>query len=205
VQISSRPHRLSEDIKKLSELSQNQGTTFRDLVHTLGSRSSLILSIFFSLPFCLPIPVPGLSCFLGTLIFFLGIWKAMGKDPWLPRAVLDKQVPNQLFGKIFNLGEKFLRRLESFVRPRLFGTSRPWMRCLNGLLIAYVGFLLALPYPPGTNFPPAANIILLSVGSLEEDGLVLLVGYVGVLFNTALFIAVTFFGVEGIHRLMHWD
>jgi hypothetical protein len=201
---STSPHRLSQEIRQLSELCQKQQTTFGDLIEALGTRSSLILSIFLSLPFCLPIPVPGLSCFLGAIIFFLGVWMSLGKVPRLPKIWWNRRVPTHLFGKIFTLGEKTLELVESLVCPRLLALTTPqWSRRLNGLLIAYLGFLLALPYPPGTNFPPAANIILLSVGVLEEDGVVLLLGYIGIMLNTALFIFVTWFGFEGVEHLIH--
>jgi hypothetical protein len=52
----------------------------------------------------------------------------------------------------------------------------PGVYRFNSLTIAIRGLLLALPLPPGTNFPPALGIFLLSAGMVEEDSLFVLLG-----------------------------
>jgi hypothetical protein len=63
---------------------------------------------------------------------------------------------------------------------------------VSAVMVVILGFLLALPLPPGTNFPPAISIILLSIGSLERDAVFVGAGIVAfgvnVLFFSEIFI-----------------
>ena len=48
----------------------------------------------------------------------------------------------------------------------------------NAILIAFMAFLLALPVPlPFTNTLPAYTIILLAASMMEEDGVLIWLGY----------------------------
>lgn len=169
------------------------------LIDEMTSRSHAFLTFFFSLPFFLPIPLPGLSTLLGLVMAVAGIGMFLNKKPWLPKAILTKQVPTQILGKIFEKAEKMSKVLEKLIRPRsVFVLRYPWIRQLNGLAIAMCSLLLALPLPPGTNLPPAAAILLLSVGSLEEDIVFIGLGYLVFAANLLFFGGLFFFGIDGL-------
>lgn len=65
---------------------------------------------------------------------------------------------------------------------------------LNGIFMVIAGFLLALPTPPGGNFPPGVALVLLSLGTLEEDAVVTTLGYIAFALNVVLFGAIFYFG-----------
>ena len=53
-------------------------------------------------------------------------------------------------------------------------------RCFNALLMTFMGFLLAMPFPPlppFTNSLPCYSIILLVVSMMEEDGVTIWIAY----------------------------
>lgn len=194
--------RLSFELTRLRDLCCHEKISLFALITNMTSRSHALLSLFFALPFLLPVPLPGLSVLFGFGIVLSGLAMAFGKKPWLPKRFLNREVKGYLFAKIFNQGVRISRKLERFVKPRgTFFVRHPGMRSLNGGILAFCGFLLALPLPPGTNFPPALAIILLSIGSLEEDILFMGLGYLLYIINMVIFGGIVFFGVNGIKTL----
>lgn len=195
--------RLSSELLRLRNLCDQNKISLYCLIENMTARSHALLTLFFALPFLLPIPIPGLSVVFGLIITFAGVAMALGKKPWLPKRLLSREVSSHLFQKIFELGIKVSQRLEKFVRPRgSFVLRHSWVRPMNGLVIAFCGLLLALPLPPGTNFPPAIAILLLSIGCLEEDAVFMFFGYGAVVVNLVFFGGILFFGVNGLRMLL---
>jgi hypothetical protein len=85
--------------------------------------------------------------------------------------------------QLLHAGIKVARKLERFARPRLaFLHAGPAMPRLIGLgiVIASLGLMLSLPIP-FSNSIPAWAIVLLAIGRMEEDGLLVLMGHLGVI------------------------
>ena len=195
--------KLSSELIKLRDLCSQDKISLHDLIFSMTSRSHAVLPLILALPFLLPIPMPGLSVLFGLVIFMEGIAVAVNRKSWLPKRFLSKEISAKVFKKVFEHGIKISQRLEKIVRPRgSFLMRHPWMRPMNGSIIAFCGFLLALPLPPGTNFPPATAILLLSIGSLEEDSLFMILGYIAFALNIAFFTLITVFGISGIKMLL---
>lgn len=175
------------------------------LLHTQG-RGIYFAFIILSLPFVAWISVPGLSTILGSIIALLALRLAVGKSPRLPASLGDKELSPKLKRAILGGGVKFCRGLERVVRPR----RTVWMkwraaRAVNALLIVIMALLLALPLPSppffGSNALPSYAIILLAVSMLEEDGVMIWVGYVATLVAAAYFII---FGALICSHLARW-
>mgnify|MGYP002137850334 CR=1 FL=1 len=148
----------------------------------------------------LPIPMPGLSLVLGTLMASIGIAFLLGKAPWIPRWLRERPLPQPAFSKIFMTASRAMQRLEFLLRPRLLLFVRNLsVQKTAGLCIAVCGILLALPLPPGTNFPPAFASFGLSLGLLEDDGLMLIFGFVFYVITLIFFFVIFYFGFEVLH------
>ncbi|MEK6705215.1 MAG: exopolysaccharide biosynthesis protein [Bdellovibrionota bacterium] len=194
--------RLSFEFERLRHLCQQKDIRLHELLDSLTSRSHALLTLIFALPFLLPLPLPGLSIFFGLIIALAGGAIAAGKKPWLPKIFLQKKVSGHLLGKVIDQGEKASKLLEKIVRPRgTFLLRHPWFRKFNGLVMAICGIFLSLPLPPGTNFPPALAVVLLSVGSLEEDIVILVIGHSMFVLNLLLFGTILFLGVTELRNL----
>jgi hypothetical protein len=188
---------LSAELIKLKVLCTDKKISMRILVEHMNSRDHALITLFFSLPFFLPVPLPGLSILFGLIIAIEGVGMALNKRPWLPNRLLNKHVQTHILEKILDYGLKFSRGMEKFIRPRGGWIVRhSWIRAFNGGIIAICGILLALPLPYGTNFPPAAPLMLLSIASLEEDIFVMCFGYIAFIFNLAFFAGIFIFGVD---------
>lgn len=190
-------HRLSHEFLRLAEVCRNRELTYQELLTALRVRGNSVITLFFALPFMLPVPMPGLSLLFGAIIFYMGLRIGFGREPWIPQKWGQKIAPSALLLKVFITGARWMVRLEKFIKPRgKFFATHAGTKTFTGIAIAMCGFFLALPLPPGTNFPPATAIILLSLGNLEEDGLLLSVGYLVFAANVALFIGLPIFGFE---------
>ena len=126
---------------------------------------------------------------------------ALRRGIWFPEKWMNRPLPTRVLRKVFQSAEKWMKRAERWIKPRGAFLTHPSIRTLNGLAIAFCGFLLALPLPPGTNFPPALAIVLLAAGTLEEDGLFLLLGYLAVAMNFVFFTLLPILGLQGIRAM----
>jgi len=181
---------LRKQIKNLAETAaKKQGVCTDDLLFALGARGHAFFGLLISLPFLLPIPLPGLSTPFGFLIFFVGLGILLNRSPWLPRKLRRMKVPGRILVQIDERAGPKLEKLERFLRPRWFdfhpGSA---VARTHGLLISFCALLLALPAPPGGNAPPAAAIIFFCLALLERDGLMTVLG------GIALGISLTYFG-----------
>lgn len=186
--------RLSARLQILALDCETHHLSLEFLLTKLGVSSHALVIFIFSVPFLLPIPVPGLSMILGSFIALSGFYIAIRKPIWLPQAIANKKIDGVFIAKIFSTASRLLQKVEFLFKPRLADISeRPVVRGFVGFLIFVSGILLLLPLPPGTNFPPALVCALLSLGLLERDGLLLLIGFgvfilkIILIFNLLLF------------------
>jgi hypothetical protein len=165
--------KLSEEFKLVEPLLASGSVTVGGLLQVFGLRGMALLSAVVSIPFLLPLPLPGLSSILCWIVIFSGLSIALGRMPRLPKKLLDKKVAlkPELFQKI----EPIVLRIEKFVKPRYF-PRYAFIHRLIGFCIFCSGVALGLPLPPGGNIIPAIAIILLCVGYLEGDGIAVLIG-----------------------------
>ncbi len=173
------PTRLSEDLQNILEHADGKGVTIGRVVEILRGRGLDVLVIVLALPFCTPIPLPGLSTPFGLVLMFFGLRIAFRKRPWLPRRLLEVEIPYPTLSKIINAGLAISTRLEKLLHPRLqFLKDWASFSSLNGLAILLSAFVLSLPLPiPFTNALPAWSIVLIAAGMMEDDGAVILAGY----------------------------
>jgi hypothetical protein len=178
----------------------------RELLERLGERGLLLLSIMLTLPFLLPISIPGSSIPFGMVIALNGIGLILHRAPWLPDRLMRHHSDARHLASLLEKGAGLFRRLERLIHPRLFllthGTT---MGRVNGALLGFSGLLLMSPLPlPLSNTLPAYAILFLAAGSLERDGYVVLAGYFMVMLTLVYFGMVAVLGGVGSHALMRF-
>ncbi len=195
-------HRLSQELRRLAEESQKDQMTLGDLLTRVGIRAQVLIILLFSLPFLVLISLPGISTVFGLVIFLLGFRFAVHKGIWLPNRFLAYHIGGRRFYQTFLMACKIVGWMEKFTRPRwAWFFSSPLLQVVHGIMLALGGLFLALPLPPGTNFPPAICSVVLSMGLLEHDGLWIVIGYLLFILNLAFFIFLAWFGIDGIKRI----
>lgn len=177
----------SQDIKSLLAKSATEPITITEIFQETGERGISLIIALLVLPFLFPMP-PGLSGVMGTGCFCLAIQIALGKkSPWLPKQIAQFKFPRSLSQQLLKNLRRITVLLEKIVRPRWEQiATNYYTKRTNGFCIAWLSILLMSPIP-FTNPPPALTILLLTVATLEADGLLMCIGYILTLINTIFF------------------
>jgi hypothetical protein len=167
---------LDEVIAIAHKQSQVQVATVIDV---FSGKAIFVILMLLSLPFCLPLQMPGLSTPFGLVIGFLSLRLIFKQHRHIPRWLLEKKIKSSLLIKIVSYVKKFFLFCKKFTRPRLaFLVTAPWIHKLHGLFLFMCALILSLPLPiPFTNFFVAVPILCICLGYLEEDGLLVMLGY----------------------------
>ena len=183
---------LSIELAQLRDAFAERPATLREIVGVLAGRAYELLMILLVLPFLLPVSVPGMSTPLGLAVAVIAAQLALGRLPWLPQRLLDRQLPPGFLWKVLGVTQGVVRLVERALRPRLLVvTGARWLCGVHLFVIVVAALLLALPMPiPFTNTLPGWTILLFAAGLMERDGLVVAAGYVMMLVTLILFVAV---------------
>jgi hypothetical protein len=177
-----RAETLSQELARLVEQAPaDQPLTFNRLLKDTGGRGLFLVVILLSLPFITPIPLPGLGMVFGLVIGVLAVRLALGLAPSLPKPLGERPLDGGFSRKVVSGSVKILGVIEKLAKPRRSAwLAWPAVRFANAALLALMAFLLMLPFPPFppfTNSLPAYSIILLAASMMEEDGVLIWVGY----------------------------
>ena len=187
---------LSQSLEKfLSGRDPTSGVTLNELLERTEGRGIYLLIVVLSLPFVIPVSIPGFSTVFGAVIFVLAVRMALGLPPHLPKVFGQRSLSPTTQKKLLTGSVRLLRFIEKGVKPR----KTQWLawraaRFSNALLMTFMAVLLALPIPPlipFTNSFPCYAIILVAVSMMEEDGVLIWAGYAMSL------VAVVYLGVMG--------
>jgi len=81
-----------------------------------------------TLPFLLPVSVPGMSTPFGLAIAVIAVQLALGRLPWLPRWLLDQPLPAGFLIRVVAVPRGAVRMLERLLRPRWAAlTGSAWL------------------------------------------------------------------------------
>lgn len=186
-----------------------ESTSVRELLGLIGEQGMLMLCIFLTIPFLVPVSIPGVSTVFGVLVVLIGVGVTINRVPWLPNRLIDRRFPTQKLCPALEQGAKLLQRLERYLHPRWTVLTRSAaMNRFNGLMVVVAGLLLMAPFGlvPFSNTLPALAALFLAAGMLEQDGLFVFVGYLWIL-GTIAYFAVLIAGAVaagiGLHRVFN--
>jgi hypothetical protein len=199
----NRPTKLSDDLRAILDRAGGKALSLRQIVGILHGRGIDVVIIILVLPFCQPIPLPGLSTPFGLALMLVGLRIALRQKPWLPEWMLRREISNETLTKIVNGAVAVAKRLEKLIHPRMRFMKHWWsFNAVNGLAIVSSSFLLMLPLPiPFSNTIPAWSILLLALGMMEEDGAVITLGYMMAGAAWTYLAALWLVGEAGLQRL----
>lgn len=184
---------LSHLLSSLIDEIDGDTITLRTLLERSGRQGMLLVCALATLPFLIPVSIPGVSTVFGAAIVLLASALFLNRLPWLPQRILDKPLDAHKLVPVLRKGVAIVGRIDRWVKARWLGlTSVPMLR-LNCAAVVFGGLLLMAPLGPipFSNTAPAVGILLLAVGLLQRDGLFVLLGYLG------LVISVVYFSVLG--------
>lgn len=127
----------------------------------------------------LSMPFPGISVPFGLAIAFGALQMICGfHRPWLPQRIRRYAISIGTLAWIEKHLYRWTRGLEKLVRPRFEPLTRGpfWILCGVGILTMAVG--LALPIPiPFSNLFFIIPLLIFAIGLMENDGLVVMLGF----------------------------
>lgn len=155
--------------------------TLIEIMDIVGTDSLMLLTIFLSLVFLVPVSIPGVSTVFGTGILLIGVTRLFARKLWLPKAIATRKISAEKLRLGFNRALVWFHRLEKISRPhRLQGlTTNGLMALSNNLSFILAAILLMAPFGfiPFSNTLPAIALIFLAIGLMQRDGRSILLGY----------------------------
>ena len=185
---------LSETLRGMIGRIGGSSVTLRELMSEAGEHGFLLMCALASLPFLIPVSIPGVSTVFGFAIILISLSISFNRVPWLPKKILYRELDTQKLVPALEKGAALVSRLDRYLKPRMSALveGRTTNR-INGLAIAFGGVLLMFPLGliPLSNTLPGIAILLLTTGMIQRDGLIVAAGYA--------FIAITlvYFAVLG--------
>ena len=152
-----------------------------DLLDQFGDEGLLLLTIFLTLVFLIPVSIPGVSTAFGAAILLVGVSRLRNKPLWLPRKLRERSIPTSRLRPALERGLAWVRRLEKISTPqRLPALARDGVVGIaNNLAFILAALLLMAPFGfvPFSNTLPAIALLLFAIGFLQRDGGAVLLGH----------------------------
>lgn len=147
-----------------------------EIVAHFGRRAFGAVLFVFAVPNLLPLP-PGSSTVLGLPLLVIAPQLALGaRKPWIPRVLGRRTIARDVLAKVAAQASPWVRKAEALTKPRLaFLFGRPGDIAI-GAVCTLLAAVLILPIPLG-NMLPAAAVAALSLGLIQRDGVLTLLGY----------------------------
>lgn len=165
-------------IKALDNVRDLPHITLGKIVEHVEGEALLILCLISILPFMQPIPIPGLSSILGLIVVLQGFGLMIWSKPLLTKKMKNLRITHEKFEIIYKAAVKFstfTSKISAFKHP-LANTRASHIFC--GLAIVLSAGFLSLPLPiPFSNLIPALSIFLICIGLLEEDIILIMMGF----------------------------
>jgi hypothetical protein len=171
---------LGEKIETIIEKLPPTEVTLVEIMDIVGADSLLLLTVFLSLIFLVPVSIPGVSTVFGSAILLIGITRLFSRKLWLPEKIGTRKLSAEKLREGFKKALTWFHRLEKVSKPhRLRGlTSKGLMTALNNLSFILAAILLMMPFGliPFSNTLPAIALIFLAIGMMQQDGVSILFG-----------------------------
>ena len=197
--------RFSQELHDLAQQFAGRPACLSGILAATEGRGFNLLLLLIGLLLLTALPLPGFSSVFGFVILLIGARQALGRQPWLPKKILQHELPARFISRVLGAASHIVRWLEVLVRPRLdFLHEQLIYRRIAGTLITLSGVLLLLPLPiPLTNTFPALTVVLLTAGGMERDGLFFLAGCAMFVLTLAFFGLLAFGGAHLLDDLLH--
>lgn len=173
---------LNNKVLSIIEKIPNKYIGLSEIIILLGKEGMLLFTALLTIIFLIPVSIPGFSTVFGAIIFFIAFSRIIEKELWLPKIMKRKQIPADKLKTALHKGLKWFRLLEKISKPHRYN----WLICnktaniINSFSILCAALLLMLPlgFVPFSNALPAIGILFLSIGILQKDGIIIVLGHI---------------------------
>jgi len=195
---SPPPGKASDQLVRLGESLEGESgdIALGEVIDRLGASGIGMTLLLLTLPALIPVPGP-FGLVFGSIVAFVSLQVMAGaRRLWLPGLIRDRRMPVTTVRTFVNRGAPILQRIEEWFRPRrMLPLTGRFGRMVLGVPLILMGVAVALPVPMG-NVPPAASLIMLSLGLINRDGLAVIIGLALCVFAVIWFVVLFLFGAE---------
>jgi len=101
--------KFSHELQELARQFADRPARLSELLAATQGRGFDLFLLLISLPFATPIPLPGLSTPFGFVILIIGARLALGRRPWLPQTLLQRELPAKFIAKVLTAAGRMVR------------------------------------------------------------------------------------------------
>ncbi len=198
---------LAESVEHVIKNLSGDVVTLREILNLIGIEGMLVFCIFLTLPFMVPVSIPGVSTVFGLVIVLIGAGIMAHRPPWLPDRLMQKQFPAEKLRIALEKGSVWIHRMGRISRPSIPGlTHGVGMAKINGLSLIAGALLLMAPFGliPFSNTLPGLAILFLAIGMLQRDGRSVLLGYASLVLTVLYFAFLLLGGIAVLQRMIEW-
>lgn len=178
---------------------QQDGLRLDHLLSGLGDKAFGLPFLILSLPCAIPF-LYGVPQIVSIPILLLAVqFTLLARAPWLPQTLWGKKIASRQISVATLEGtSKFAKKwfgwTKKISRPNLFFLSSRASQPILGFFITLFGLSIAVPLP-STNTAPGIAIAIMSIGLLNRDGRLILLGILLGSLWVGLLIGAVFFSV----------
>lgn len=175
----SRSESLVEKLETIIQTLPPGQVTLAKIIDIIGNDSLMLITIFLSLVFLIPVSIPGVSTVFGSGILLIGVSLLFRNTLYMPKKIQERPIASEKLVKGMRGALTWLRRLEKISKPGRL----PWLATratlLNKLAYILAAVLLMMPFGfvPFSNTLPAIALIFFAIGAIQKDGLSILFGH----------------------------
>ncbi|WP_286818454.1 exopolysaccharide biosynthesis protein [Desulfobacter sp. UBA2225] len=197
----------AESVEYVSKILSGDVVTLREIFNGIGREGMMVFCIFLTLPFMVPVSIPGVSTVFGLVIGLVGVGIITHRPPWLPDRLLRKKFPADRLRVALEKGAVWIHRLGRISRPSIpVLTHGMGMARVNGLMLIKGALLLMAPLGliPFSNTLPGLAILFLAIGVLQRDGRFVLLGYMILVLTVLYFALLLLGGIAVLQGMIEW-
>ncbi|MEM7597287.1 MAG: exopolysaccharide biosynthesis protein [Pseudomonadota bacterium] len=166
---------ISDRLDQLAAEAQGQDVTLAWVLDTLGERAFGLFLLFLALPCCIPF-LYGVPQVVALPMMFVSAQILMGRRaPWLPEKLGARTISAQSLTGLADRAGPWLRRIEAISKPRLTALTRAPLDRIVGVALVLFSASILVPLP-GTNTVPGFAVVIVSMGLLQRDGILVILG-----------------------------
>ncbi|WP_147124764.1 exopolysaccharide biosynthesis protein [Shimia ponticola] len=191
---------ISERLNQLANEAPDNKVTLFWVMDQLHERAFGLFLLILALPCCIPFlyAIPQIVAL--PLMVVSGQILFGRSTPWLPQKLGNREVRKDALQNLADRARPWLTRIEAISHPRLTALTRSPMDRFVGLALVLFSASILVPLP-ATNTVPGFAVVVVSMGLLQRDGVLVILGG---LLGTAWIASLIFAGATLVSLLKGW-
>lgn len=177
-QVAAATESLEDKLEAIIKKIPSGSVTLTEIFDIIGSDSLMLITIFLSLVFIIPVSIPGVSTVFGAAILLIGLSELFNRKLYLPKRIASRPIAGEKLIGAMKRALVWLRRLEKISKPhRIPSIVKATLINKLGYILAALLLMVPFGFVPFSNTLPAIALIFFAIGVIQKDGLSTLFGH----------------------------